>query len=219
MRPFLTIVTRCCDRPWHLNRNIESIEQQIDKDIEQIYIVDEDRKGRYWANQEFRNHTHRIDGKYVFIIDDDCRLINKEFVLKLKEGAVGDPHVIMVQTSRPQIRPKKLPKDDVWGHFNNIRLHSTNCLCYVVRREMWQKYVYAFGTPAAGDWHFLKELLANSSGDKFAWVPGVFSETMQLGRGKKFELKQNIEGWWMKTVAEHRIEDVGDGDWRLRLWR
>lgn len=218
-QPFLTIVTRACDRPYFLNRNIESVEMQTDQDIEQIFIVDKERKGRHWANCEFRHHTHRIDGKYVFILDDDCRLKSKYFVQKVREGAESDPDVIMVQTSRPQIKPKKLPKDDVWGSFNNIRIHSTNCLCYVVRQDMWVKYVYGFAKPAAGDWHFLKELLAYSRADKFAWVEGVFSETMQLGRGKKFELKQNIEGWWEKTVEEHGIEDLGEGDRRLRLWK
>lgn len=222
MRPFLTIVTRACDRPYFLRRNINSVKMQTNKSIEQVFIVDKERLGRYHANQSFRHNTHRIDGDYVFILDDDCRLKDKYFVQKVFEGVQNSdspPDVVMVQTSRPQIRPKKLPKPDVWKNFHNIRIHSTNCLCYVVRRDMWVEYVYGFAKPAAGDWHFLKELVRNSSAEKFAWVEGVFSETMQLGRGKKFELKQNIVGWWEDAVEEHGIVNLGDGDWRLRLWR
>lgn len=222
MRPFLTIVTRCCDRPRFLRRNINSIKIQTNQSIEQVFIVDKERLGRYHANQSFRYNTHRIDGEYVFIIDDDCRLKDKLFVQKVYDGVQAcdnAPDIVMVQTSRPQIKPKRLPKDDVWGNFHNIRIHSTNCLCYVVRRDIWVKYAYGFGKPAAGDWHFLKEIWRNSSADKFIWVPGIFSETMQLGRGKKFELKQNIVGWWEDIVAEFGIVDLGEGDWRLRLWR
>ena len=212
--PFLSIVTRCCRRPDFLTRNIASIKGQTDQDVEQVYIVDKDQRGRYWANQEFANHVHRVDGEYVFILDDDCRLTSYEFVAKVREGSKSNPDVIMVQTSRPQLKPRKLPRDDVWGKYAELHIHTTNCLCYVIKHDIWTHFIVEYGYPSAGDWHFLQAVIRNTS--DFVWVEGVMSETMQLGRGHKFEKCE--KEWWGGVVGEQGIEDVGDGDWRLRLW-
>lgn len=209
--PFLTIVTRCCKRPKMLTANIESVLSQTDRDVEQIFIVDYNQAGVRRANISLAQNRGRISGDYVYILDDDTRLEDKNFVAKIRCIARTGPDVIMVKSRRPQFAPHILPKPFVWNCPERLALTSTNCLCYVVKRQVWLDHIEAFGAPAAGDWWFLERL--RNRGATFAWIDLVVAETQQLGRGKLFE--KCGRDWFQRVAREFELTEVAPGDWRL----
>ena len=73
--PFLSIVTRCFKRPSLLERNKESVYNQLDQDWEHIFIVDDIGMGMEAANKALALNKHLISGEYVFILDDDDILV------------------------------------------------------------------------------------------------------------------------------------------------
>ena len=208
---FLTIVTRCCKRPHMLTSNIESVLSQSDRDVEQIFIVDCNQGGILRANISLAQNKDRVNGDYVYILDDDTRLFDKGFVARLKRAAEEMPDIIMVKSSRPQLAPHVLPKPFVWNCPDRLTLGSTNCLCYIVRRQMWLDHIEAFGEPAAGDWWFLNRL--RSRGATFAWIDLVVAETQQLGRGRLFE--ECDQDWFQKVAREFDLTEVAPSDWRF----
>lgn len=194
-----------------LTLNVQSVLTQTDRDVEQIFIVDYDQVGVLVANKSLALNKHRVEGDYVYILDDDTRLLNKRFVARLKPVVESSPDVIMVKSSRPQFAPHVLPKPHVWNCPDRLALGSTNCLCYVVRRQMWMDYIKAFGEPAAGDWWFLKRL--KSRGATFAWIDLIVAETQQLGRGRLFE--KCGRDWFQQIAQELELTEVEPNDWRL----
>ncbi|MHA2069645.1 MAG: glycosyltransferase family 2 protein, partial [Candidatus Thorarchaeota archaeon] len=73
---FLTIVTRCCQRPKMLSENIQSVIDQTCHDVEQVFIVDHTRQGIHVADRALALNKDRVEGEYVYILDDDCQLID-----------------------------------------------------------------------------------------------------------------------------------------------
>lgn len=213
MTPFLSIVTRCCRRPDHLRRNVESVLMQSDWDLEQCFYVDSETRGIYWANRALELiFARRVRGRYVYILDDDTRLLSDQFVARLKVAAVSEPEVIMVRSHRPQIHPHELPT--IWGDKDSLRMTSANCLCYVVRADVWKKHIDAFGRRAAGAGWFLLRL--RDCAERFAWLDLLAAETMQIGKGVHFE--DCAGDWFRELAARHHFERIAPGDWRLRLY-
>lgn len=214
--PFLTIVTRSCQRPKMLIKNILSVKSQTDKDIEQIFIVDNQRRGVLWANKQFHANIHRVNGDYVYMLDDDCRLINNSFVAQLRKATKNKPEIIMVHTRRPQLAPKELPRQIHWKKRNLLKLGSTNGLCYVTRSDIWKAHTQRYFINATGDWQFLRGMVTNKK-YKMIWLDLFVAETQQLGRGKLFEV--NGGSWFSPIVKRFGIKNVGTKDkqdWRLR---
>lgn len=208
---FLTVVTRCCRRPQSLSENIASIEMQTDHDVEQIFIVDRQRKGMKEANQSLALNADRVDGDYVYILDDDCIVIDPYFVEKVKEVAGDD--VIMVKSMRPPGPPSRQSLvPTVWE--GTLRHGTCNCLCYVVRSGLWKEYIERYGTKCGGDWAFLRRVLGAKPA--MYWLDEIVADARQLGRGKLFETAE--DGWFERVAEEHNLENLGEGDWRLRLW-
>lgn len=217
--PFMTVVTRVCQRPRMLAKNIASVRVQSDKDVEQIFMVDRRRRGRLWANRELYNQRARVDGEYVYILDDDCRLIEPLFVSRVRHTVeqTQRPAVVMVRSSRPQVKPVVLPKDEVWGNSKLLTGKGANCLCYVVRRDWYRCAISAFGEGVSGAGRFLNRLLRD--GAPMAWCRFIVAETMQLGRDLDRSFERGVRsGWWEKFARKHHIIDYGDGDWRIRHW-
>lgn len=209
---FLTIVTRCCQRPRSLSENIQSVKDQTDHDLEQVFIVDRDRRGIGSANRSIALNKHRVEGDYVYILDDDCKLTNPRFVSLVK--GVAECDIIMVKSNRPPGPPSRQSVvPTVWEG----RQHhgSCNCLCYVVRAELWKRHIEGFGMKTrGGDWWFLNEVL--KTGPTMYWLDEIVADARQLGRGRLFE--QVERGWFEGVAREHGLINLGDDDWRLRLW-
>lgn len=214
---FLTIVTRACRRPKMLSENIASVKMQSCHDLEQIFIVDRARAGIQAADRSLSLNKDRVQGEYVYILDDDCMLIHVDFVQMVRD--VVDEHapdVVMVKSRRPPGPPSRrplVPLEGVWGR--RLRHGSCNCLCYVVRAELWKEYIEWFGVKRwGGDWWFLERVLKTQP--SMYWLDEIVADARQLGRGRKFEGAET--GWFDELAADCGLEHLGNDDWRLRLW-
>ncbi len=223
--PFLTIVTRCCKRPVALVRAIESVQMQTDKDVEQVFIVDEGGKGLVWANRQLHEQRGRVSGEYVFVLDDDDMLATPGFVARLKDCVAqwDTPDVILLR--HRQRAPKKvlLPPPHVWSldweMGERPERWAGSVYCFAVKRELWLANVWHFSHgqgvdwQTGGDWHFATAL-CSWPGLRFVRLDLVAGRSFQRGYGKQFEACK--KGWFMKVAERFGIEDRGGGDWRLR---
>ena len=216
-RPFFTLIVRACWRPRMLQKALCSALSQTDTDIEIIFIVDMKKKGVKWANAQYRANAHRINGQYVYTLDDDTFLVSNKLIASIRRIATkhNNPDVIMVKGSRPQLSPKILPKSSVWKHRERLKVASTNGACFIASSGCWRKYAGRYSANAAGDWRFLSALKSDGA-LRFYWFDFIAKETQQLGRGKKFE-DCNTK-WWVNTVKRFQIERNKDG-WFLPLWK
>jgi len=198
-----------------LGENIQSVKDQTCHDLEQVFIVDRQRKGIKSANKSLALNKDRVDGDYVYILDDDCMLTNPEFVGAIKDVVSEESwDIIMVKSTRPPGPPSRQPLvPTVWE--GRLRHGSCNCLCYVIRAELWKEYIEWFGSkPRGGDWWFLSQVLGTAP--SIYWLDEVMADARQLGRGKLFE--DAPKGWFERVAEEHSLENLGEEDWRLRLW-
>ena len=87
-KPFLSIVTRCCRRPVQLTRCIESVVNQTCHDIEQVFLVDKIGRHRenpiLWANKQLERYADRVDGEYVYVLDDDGQLADNNVIYEIR---------------------------------------------------------------------------------------------------------------------------------------
>lgn len=167
MMPFLTIVTRTCNRPKALKRNRASVARQSDKDYEHIFLVDQTRHGKLWANQQFYLHRHRVTGDYVFLLDDDDYLVYIDFIKSIRQIVrTHTPHVIMVKM---QTHAHIFPKPDVWK--KHIIMGSIGTSCFCVSNPVYQRHIKAFGRTSCGDYHFIKEVFNHNY--KIYWFDKV----------------------------------------------
>lgn len=215
--PFLTLICRACHRPKMLTKALLSAIAQTDKDLEIIFIVDNQKRGVKWANQQYQKNLDRIQGQYVYTLDDDTFLPDDRLVetIKATAEAKGYPDVIMVKGRRPQLAPNILPKSTVWGYRDRLKVTSTNGACYIAKAKCWHLHSEKYGVNAAGDWQFLKRL-KNDESLTFYWLDFIAKETQQLGRGKKFE--DTKKDWWKGIVETFELEENERG-WFLPLWK
>lgn len=225
MPPFLTIVTRTCRRPVMLSACIESVLAQTCHDLEQIFIVDQIGKhpegNILWANRQFAANKHRIDGQYVFMLDDDGVLIQPDFVATVKALATdeGYPDVVLVKSLSLNHKGKKVqfPLSHVWDIAWELGERPAKWAGHgyneVVKANVWKACIEAYDVARGGDWHFMTRLIA--TGATFARCDVLSAQSTMRGRGNVFE--DCGRDWWQAIVAEYRIVNLGDNDWRLRL--
>ena len=181
--PFLSIVTRCYKRPTLLARNISSVQQQRDQDLEHIFIIDEIGIGVGAANQSLALNAHLINGEWVLILDDDDILVYDNYVHNLKvivERYKADVVISKMRwhlgVEKPEKRWWKRPPVD--GHIGSP--------CFAVRREVWLKHIHTFGTLRGGDFYFIRTLW--DAGYRFHWWKEVTAEILQIGTGRPEEI-------------------------------
>lgn len=206
---------------------IESILKQTDRDIEQIFVPDR-AGGKHpegpilWANNQIPKNIHRVDGRYVYFLDDDKLLLREDFVEKLKETARkhNNPHVILVQSicgTKEVGSVHVLPNvwDYDWEKGKRPAKWSGHALNYIVRADYWKRKVGAYtGKKRGGDAHFGQALISGKA--KIIRLDIIATLTMQRGKGVKFE--DCGPKWFEQVVKRFGIEHLGNDDWRLRLW-
>lgn len=224
-QPFMTIVTRCCLRPAALIKCIKSVVEQTDQGIEQIFIVDNKRRGLKWANRQFDTCQDRVDGLYVYMLDDDGWLVSPDFVRLVRKLAKAKnwPDVILVRSIMYDGRimpPKKVWRLN-WAGGSRPEHWIGNGYCFVVKADVWKQFTpfYHKGMGitwhTGGDWHFATQMFGSKVRVEQMDVTG--GRSAQRGKGARFERK--VGGRWFGNVAaQFGLEDVGDQDWRLRLW-
>lgn len=181
--PFLSIITRCYKRPVGFTKNLESILELTDKDAEQIYITDKIGIGLYEANKSFGFVKNTIKGEYVFLLDDDDFITNPNMVSELKQIAKEhNPDVIFFRmTIKNGQNNNYYPTDELcWG--NKPIIARIGGSCFVVKKEVYNKFIHHFAKTRCGDFYFINEVV--NSGASVYWHDVKMCETGKVSRGK-----------------------------------
>jgi len=178
-------------------------------------VDSENHRNIPWANQQLDQYKQHVGGEWVFILDDDCVLIDDEFVATVKESvsdASFKAELVMVRSVRPQLSPHILPVDNLWArdwsHWNNVG-NRTNCLTYVVKRDLWRSTIKEFKGHSGARTFFEAIIRKNPH---TVWIDRIMSSTQQLGRAKHFEDCQ--PGWFKNVVDQYGLEKVEQGVWK-----
>lgn len=222
-QPFLTIVTRACQRPKMLSENIQSVLDQSCHDLEHLFLVDHTRRGIQAADRALNDQKGHVSGRYVYVLDDDCILLDPDFVQLVKEAVEDVPHgiprLIMVKSRRPPGPPSNetiFPTKSVWA---GRPVHgTTNALCYVTEASLWKRHIRQFGTHAwGGDWWTLQAILRTDP--VVIWLDRIVAESRQLGRGQPTSFETSKGDWFGPVARKFNLEQVKGDVWRLSLWR
>lgn len=183
--PFLTVITRCLKdlRPKGFSKHQESIKSQTSKDFEQIFIEDSVGYGLHESNKSFEYVREMIDGKFVYLLDDDDFLRTKKFISTLKE---------IVRRYKPDVIFFKMiilngaydctyPTWEVWEGAKPLRAGHIGGSCFVFSKAVYDKYIEVFGQPRMGDFSFIDTVMKDNP--KVYWHDEIMAETSRIGRG------------------------------------
>lgn len=175
--PFLTVVTRCYQRPTFLEANVQSLREQTDADYEHVLIVDETGVGLHKANQAVATVEPR--GEYVLILDDDDKLTEPEAIALLKEAVTpDDPALLFFKADHDKLGV--LPDGVVWG---KRPIHGRVGSCdFITRRDVWERHIAAFGAPHSGDYHYLKSVWSDAP--SVAWLDRQLAAVQRISNGR-----------------------------------
>jgi hypothetical protein len=176
---FLQVLTRCYRRPRLLWSNIRSLEAQTDSDWQQTFLVDGEGRGVGAAQAALANYAPYVTGEYVFILDDDDKLIRPTLVQEVK-AIVSEhrPGVVMVRMDHGNGRI--LPDDGHWQR--EPRLSYIGCSAYIVRRGLWQRFAPVFGgAEYTSDFSFI-DAIWGSAPDIY-WHDVIASQVQRTSMG------------------------------------
>lgn len=177
--PFLEVLTRCYQRPAMLAANKRSIARQSCPSWQQTMLIDREGYGVEGAYARLSAYAPELTGRYIWILDDDDECARPELVAELFEiAAEHDPDVIMLRMDHGPLGVK--PEDPYWQH--TPAFGHVGCSAYVVRREVWQKYAYAF-LPGAyhSDYRFIATIFASSPA--VYWHDVIASRVQRISKG------------------------------------
>jgi len=146
---------------------------QTDKDYKQIFLRDHEGRGLEYANGMFAQNKDKIEGQYVYILDDDNRLIISDFVAGIRViVAAGNPDVIMVKANIRihGILPHYWEEPPRSAHIDSLN--------FVVERELWKKHIEAFHRPDHGDFYFIDAVFKEPD-ITVAWWDKIVAEGMR----------------------------------------
>lgn len=183
-------------RPGLLDRNIESARAQTVGPIQHLFVVDRHKVGIAKANMLFHQTRGWVAGDYVYVLDDDNALYADD-VWSIARAAIestGHPEVLIVKGHRPG--GSVFPSRAAWDSKTLVR-GSTNAHCYIVRHDVWKRYIVHFGDPPthSGAWQFPKAMI--DGGVRFEWCDVIVGQSLQLGRGR---IEQMEPDWWETYV-------------------
>lgn len=179
---FLTIITRCMTgrRPTLYKQHKEAIKKLKDyKDVQIIRIHDQIGHGMHFANQQFERVKDLVEGKYVFLLDDDDFITNPNMVRDLKECPDSDI-IYFRMTILNGAYNNTYPTFNVWE--KHPIMAQIGGSCFVVERELWKRNIHRFGVPRCGDFYFIDK--THRDAKKIFWLDKKMSETGRVSRGK-----------------------------------
>jgi hypothetical protein len=131
---------------------------QTDPDFEHIIISDDIAHGLYWANRQIKEQAHKLQGQFVYILDDDDYIANPNFIKDFKEY-IGQYSAItskILVVCRGILNDELFPK--IWKeNFDEGARGKIAAPNMIVSRALFDKCAYAWDQPRAGDFNFLME--------------------------------------------------------------
>lgn len=159
MGKFLSVVTRCNNRPQALYANIESLATQTDKDYDQTLIVDGKSRGIPWANAQLGKQAQKANGDYILVLDDDDAMADDHAIalLKIVADEHDKPELILFRMDHGK---NILPDEHVWKkHPVSGRIGMSS---WIVRSDIWRLY--------AGEW------VEDTEAD-YQWLTAIWDKT------------------------------------------
>lgn len=177
--PFLSVVTRTVKRPLMLSRNQESLYAQTDTDFEHIMLIDSVGMGIPATHLWIVREKNRPKGQYIFILDDDEVIDDREFIADMKQVALEhDPDIIMFRTNR---MGDILPPDDKWE--KRPECGYVGMACFAIKAEPWRLHIEAINElHNAGDFTLLDALF--EAGHSVYWHNKIVTRAQQIGGGR-----------------------------------
>lgn len=176
--PFLTVITRCFQRPNMIAKNIASLRAQTCQDFQQLCLIDDVGRGVGWSYENMATYAPRLKGDYVLILDDDDELICDTLVADLK-GIVADTaaDIIMLKMDHG---PRGILPGKSWQQ--RPVLGDIGCSAFVVRREVWQAHAQYFTPDYNGDFAFISSIFDEDY--EIYWHDVVASRVQRISDGQ-----------------------------------
>lgn len=174
MGRIITFLTRTtCDRPIMLGMNIDSLLMQTDDGWDQVILEDKERRGKFYASKMPADNKEKVSGQYIYILDDDHRLIIPDFVAGIR-AIVEDtqPDIIMVKC---KIRAHGILPNR-WGRAPKNQYVDTGC--FLVEQQLWKRHIHLYALPASGDHRFICHLWRVRN-VKIEWWDKLVAEDMR----------------------------------------
>ena len=173
---FLTILTRVHPaRPRCLERNIASVKNQTDGDIQHLLLRPETEpsltprestENAIMVGPLIHEAASRVTGQYVMMLDDDDMLRAQDFVSGLR--AIVDfqnPDMIVFRCA---LGPRIIPPDDFW-FANSITVGQIAGPNVAVRRDIYNQASHEWLRPEYGADFYYIETAARSSKSVYWW--------------------------------------------------
>jgi len=163
-----------------LQANMDSMAMQTDKDFIHTLLPDEIGRGVEWSYENMRDYAPKLEGDYIWILDDDDECIQQTLVADLKAIQLAhDPDVIMLRMDHAQwgVKPSHS-----WGI--GPELGDIGCSAYVIRREIWQHHAALAWreTRYQSDFDFITSVFRGGY-DTF-WYDTVASRVQRVSLGR-----------------------------------
>lgn len=150
--------------------------------------------GLKWANFQIHENRHRINGKWVYILDDDDFIIDLKFIEKLKiiDKKISTGIIIC----KGYINEELFPHHGFWKRAP-IRgtIGSPN---FIVTKKVFLKHSIHWCQSRAGDYFFIKKAYAHEK--THWWNNCVFYAPIGLC---KPEISVEIQQKYIKIQEEH----------------
>jgi hypothetical protein len=145
-------------------------------------IHDNKGYGLHWANKQISNLKNKLNGQYIYVLDDDDHLLCNNFIEELKALIVnlnGSPRGLII--CKGFISNKEFPT--VWkqGTPKRGQICASNM---IVKNDIFNKHAMHWDESKAGDWFFFKSIWKNSL-NAFWWNKVVFQAYPSSGLTEK----------------------------------
>lgn len=159
-----------------LARNKASMAGQTCANWGQTFLVDDVGRGIGWSNLNMAAYAERLQGDYVWILDDDDECIRPTLVKEVQEFAADDPEVIWVRMDHG---PRGILPGRNWGQ---APVHADiGVSAYIVRRDVWQAAAEAWTMDYHADFLFASKVYEMTT--RHVWHDVIASRVQRISVG------------------------------------
>jgi hypothetical protein len=144
--------------------------------MEHVMIHDQGGHGMHWANKQIFEHSWKVHGQYIYILDDDGFLLYDDFIADFKKLLINldkEPDVIFC---KGWIINKLFPTN--WKEMPERRgIGAPN---FIIKYETFLEHAFTWDTPRAGDYQFITSVLKQNP-KIYWWDKILFYGSMSSG--------------------------------------